>query len=209
MGAATALFSWFIFKMIPFVNDPNMVLEAQDLTLSQFENSPLFLGMVNCLISPLQDQQDTLYSMLTQTFVTNAVGYQLDVIGLYVGITRQGFGDDLFRLFIQVQIAINNSQGTPNQIMTIMMLITGATNCLYLPYPPAALDLQVNVDLASYLQDIGLGQTAFIALIQEVIPAGVLLYGISSYNGPKNAFGFFEDPDALGYDQGEYAYNLY
>lgn len=195
--------------MQPFSNDPSMVLEAQELTLSQFENSPLFLGMINAFVSPLQDLQDTLYSILTQTFVTNAVGYQLDIIGQYVGLARQGFGDDIYRLFIQVKIAINNSQGTPNQIITIMMLITGATNCLYLQYQPASMDLQVNVDLAPYLAGIGLSQQAFIDLIQTVIPAGVLLFGISSYDGPATAFGWFEDPDALGFDQGELAYNLY
>lgn len=195
--------------MIPFVNDPNLVTEAQDLTLSQFQNSPLFLGMINAFVSPIQDIQDTLYSILTETFVTNAVGYQLDIIGLYVGITRQGFNDDIFRLFIQVKIAINNSQGTPDQIITIMKLITGATNVLYIPLPPAALDLQVNVDLNAYLISIGLSGAAFVTLIQTVIPAGVLLYGISAYDGPTNAFGFFEDPDALGYDIGEYAYNIY
>ena len=194
--------------MIPFIDDPNMVAEAQDLTLSQFQDSPLFLGMINAFVSPLQDLNDTLQAMLTQTFVTNAVGYQLDVIGQYVGITRGGFSDDIFRLFIQVKIAINNSQGTPNQIITIMKLITGATNCLYLPSYPAALSLQVNVDLDAYLTTIGLSASTFIALIQTVIPAGVLLYGISSYDGPTNAFGFFEDPDALGYDDGEYAFNI-
>lgn len=195
--------------MIPFVNDLNMVQEAQDLTLSQFHDSPLFLGMVNCLITPLQDIQDTLHDMEVQTLLVNAVGYQLDVIGLYVGITRQGFSDDIFRLFIQVKIAINNSQGTPDQIITIMKLITGAQNVLYQRYLQAAMDLQVGVDLSLYLTTIGMNAGSFVALIEKIIPAGVELYGISAYNGPKNAFGFFEDPDALGYDQGEYAYNLY
>lgn len=195
--------------MIPFVNDINMVPEAQALTLSQFQDSPLFLGMIRAMITPLQDIQDTLYAILTQTYVSNAVGVALDSVGLYVGIMRNGFTDAVFRLFIYVQIAINNSDGTPNEIIEIMELITGATNVLYSPYYPAALSLQVNVNLNLYLATIGLSANRFVELIRSIIPVGVLLYGISAYDGPHNAFGFFEDPDALGFDDGNWAYDLY
>lgn len=195
--------------MIPFVNNPDVVGSAQDLLLSQFDGKPNVNGTVEAIVDPLQDVQDTLYAMLTQTYVTNAVGAQLDIVGQYVGIQRLGKSDDLFRLFIQVQIAINNSQGLPDQLEAIMLLITGGTNCLYIPYYPAAMFLQVNVDLEAYLAAIGVSQSEFQMLFGETIPAGVLLYPISWYNGPHNAFGFLEDPDALGYDQGEYAATLY
>lgn len=195
--------------MQDFIYNPDVVSESQSFLLSQFRDKTRMLGLIRALTLPFQDIEDTLFALQTQRMITNAVGAQLDIIGTYVGLDRMGFNDDTYRLFIQIQIAINNSQGHVDQIISIMQLITGATNVLYLPYFPAAMDLQINVDIIPYLAGLPLSQSEFITLIQETIPAGVDLYGISAYNGPDNAFGFFEDPDALGYDEGSYAYNLY
>lgn len=185
--------------MVPFTNNPDLVGEAQGLLISQFQDKPRVNGIVEAIVEPLQDVQDTLYAMLTQTYVTNAVGAQLDIIGEYVGITRGGYPDDLFRLFIQVQIGINNSQGHANEILAIVGLITGATNVLYIPGFPAGMSLQVNINLPAYLASLPLTGAEFIQLIQKTIPAGVALYGISWYDGPGTAFGWESDPDALGF----------
>ncbi len=195
-----------------FPYDPNIISEGQGHLLAQFSDKSNFLGLVAAILGPAQDVMDTLYAMETTMYIQNAVGAQLDVIGIYVGVPRRGYNDDTYRLFIQVQIAINTSQGTPDQIITIMLLIAQATNCLYIPYYPAAISLQVNTDLDTYLASLPLSAAEFQALIQKVVPAGVELYNISWYDGPGTAFGFLSDPDALGYGDlgdptagGEYA----
>lgn len=59
---------------------------------------------------------------------TTAVGAQLDIIGKYVGVTRNGFGpagaitlnDTDFRTLIQLAIVDNNNNGTLASIQTLL-----------------------------------------------------------------------------------------
>lgn len=177
----------------------NYVPVGKGLIIQQYKDSPRILALVQANSEQLQDIEDCVWDLYILRSLQTAFGAQLDGLGQIVGISRMGFSDPVYRLFIYIQIAINNSKGTPDQVIAIMKLITGATNVLYIPYYPAALGLQVNVDLDAYLASLGLSNSAFLALIQQIIPAGVALYYITWYNGPFHAFGFESDPDALGY----------
>lgn len=86
--------------------------------------------------------------------VTTAVGEQLDFIGSVVGLPRQGFSDDRYRTFLQIQIELLLSAtrdeaewtGTVPNILRICRTFIGAAvvdPVVYRGIPPYSYDLTV------------------------------------------------------------------
>lgn len=86
--------------------------------------------------------------------VDTAVGVQLDMIGSIVGLPREGFEDDRYRVFLNIQIALLLSAqrddgswtGTTENILSIARTFIGDAEpnpIIYTGYPPYSYQLQV------------------------------------------------------------------
>lgn len=115
---------------------------------AQYKGMPLIEGLVEAIIQPFQGIEDALVQTLNFRWVDTAIGAQLDGLGSIVGEERRGRNDDEYRLAIKLRIAINTSQGTPENAINVFLLVTGCTQAHYLPYYPAEVDIFGNCNFA-------------------------------------------------------------
>ncbi|UKV75135.1 DUF2612 domain-containing protein [Burkholderia vietnamiensis] len=59
------------------------------LITSEHRDKPRFMGTVGALVQPIVDQMNVLQSMPAKFDLDNAVGVQLDDVGLWVGVSRK------------------------------------------------------------------------------------------------------------------------
>lgn len=147
----------------------------------------------------LQDIDGVQAELVEARSIATATGLQLDRIGELVGEPRRGRSDAAYRQGIYVRIAANRSGGTADTVLGIIATITGAATgtVSILFHYPAAYDLIV---IAPPI----LPQPGIQALIESATAAGVRVY-VVIVPVTTGYFGFFEDPNALGFDDGEFA----
>jgi hypothetical protein len=116
--------------------------EALANLLEQFKNSPKLAALLTSYVDQIQDLEDAIYGLLQGRWLDYAEGDQLDGLGSIVGENREGRTDSDYRLAIRVRILINLCEGTPEQIIEIFELLTGAVIELR-EYFPAALVVSV------------------------------------------------------------------
>lgn len=73
----------------------------------------------------VQELEDAILQILTDTILTTAVGVQLDGLGEVIGLERQGLDDATYRARLRSQILANKSNGTINELIAIADLFTG------------------------------------------------------------------------------------
>ena len=105
----------------------DQVVIALDRLLEQFKDKPNIESILTTYISEVQDLEDTYFSLLNERGINTAVGNQLDILGALVNEQRLGRDDELYRIAILTRIGINNSEGTPNEIMSLLKNIENAT----------------------------------------------------------------------------------
>lgn len=120
--------------------------------ISQFKEQPNIEGFIRSFIVPFQHQENTLIQILTQRWVSTAVGVQLDKFGTIVGEDRLGRNDDAYRLALYLRIAINVCKGTPEEFIAIFLLLTGCTQAQYIPEYPAAVSVLGDKDWSKYVK---------------------------------------------------------
>lgn len=167
------------------------------LLASQFQENAPGGGLTNFqkLIQALMGQAQVLNTqqqlLLMNRFLNKAQGVQLDGLGQIIGLARvPGQSDISYAEDLQFQIYINQSTGTPEELMAILKYLTNASMVWYLELWPAAFQMATNgldgVSAPSNASDL-------IAAIQEVSPAGVLFVVLlATYD--KNPFVFSSDP---------------
>lgn len=82
-----------------------------------------FLSLV--LAPQVQDLEDAIFQILTDTILDTAVGVQLDNFGTIVDQSRNGQTDDQYRQTLRAKTLLNNAQGTLEEIVRIIDLLTG------------------------------------------------------------------------------------
>lgn len=89
----------------------------------QHKAKPKLVALLTALAGPAQGVEDALWQLLTERFVTTAIGDQLDTIGGIVGQPRNGMEDDEYRRFIRARISVRRSNGVTEDILRIVNLI--------------------------------------------------------------------------------------
>jgi len=151
---------------------------------------------LSVLTAPAQDLENVIQQFLSDRFVDTAEGAQLDIIGAIVGQGRNGMIDDDYRRYIRAKIAVNNSNGTFEDLLTIAFLVV---------YDADAVFLVRNVGTATvvmYVDDIivsdALG-TILGTFLQKAVSAGVRIVTQWSNSLPAATFRLDSGP---GLDQG-------
>jgi len=115
---------------------PNYLESAEEKLLSQFRDKPIIKGLLLSALTPLQDAQDSLIEYSVNNNLELATGYPLDVIGKLVGESRGGRSDSSYREAIFSRIVINSSEGSINEALEILVLLSkGSKHRVFEHYP--------------------------------------------------------------------------
>lgn len=186
------------------VDIPDYYDRAVSLLASQFQirlpdgARTNFQKMIYAISTQSQFIQDQINLLDSMRSLDTAQGVQLDGLGQIIGLARvPGQPDDSaiidgvyvqgYRESLQFQIFINQSSGTPEQVIAILKFLTQATKIWYNEVYPAAYQMATN----------GLvfppNPSDLVAAIQSVSPAAVNFIGVTAtYN--TNPFVFSNDP---------------
>lgn len=176
------------------VDIPNYFQRAIALLASQFQirNPDGSLTNLQKIVQALSMQAQVINTqqqlLQTMRYLNTAQGVQLDGLGEIVGLTRiPGQSDDSYRQDLQFQIFINQSNGTPEDIISILKYLTDASTIWYNEQYPAAYQIATN---GLFFPD---NPSDLVSVIQSVTSAGVSISSIvATYN--TNPFVFSGDP---------------
>jgi len=107
------------------INTVNYSEEGISRILSQFQDKPNLVAIVKAYLKELTRTQTDSLSLLDHFDIDTAYGATLDNIGKVVDSRRLGRGDVSYRKAIKNRIYLNSSEGTPNQLIQILQLLSG------------------------------------------------------------------------------------
>ncbi len=101
------------------------------LITSQHNTKPKFMATVAALVQPLVDLQAMLAQLPADFDLDDAVGVQLDAVGMWAGISRVingdaglfSLSDDTYRLLIKTKIGANHWDGTSEGMLAIFEVL--------------------------------------------------------------------------------------
>jgi len=172
----------------------NVVERAIVLLASQFrkssstENLSNMQKFVKAFAESIQDLENANWQLKTERNLDNSQGVQLDGLGQILGLDREEDESDTdYRERLKFQIFINQSHGTPEELIAILIFITNATKVRYIEFYPAAFQMITN------------GQTfptppeEIITAIQDASPVGVQYCPVTATYGVNVPFVFAGD----------------
>lgn len=159
-----------------------------NLLVIQYNNKPNFIALVQSFVTPVLKDQVTL-AVQNAFNINSAVGVQLDVLGKYVGVTRNGIGftgpitltDAEFSQLILLAIIRNNSGSSLYDIQALLVAAFGSAIVLR-----DHLDMRLSVMIDSSKISSNVAQLFF---SEELFPKpmGVQL-SVPVYTTPINIF---------------------
>ncbi|WP_397599113.1 hypothetical protein [Silvanigrella sp.] len=165
--------------------------ELNNKLLFQFQDKEI-INIVNDAIGiQLNDIEETLENMTTKRGLNNAIGKQLDVIGINKNIPRNIDNDEIYRQEIKNKIAIDCSRGLCNDVILAAELILNGKKYLYGESYPARCEIIAcnNCNKNEYLMlknTVSLGVTFGLRYSKSENPFG---YNKKLYTGLKTIFG--------------------
>lgn len=121
--------------------------------LEQDKDKEKFEALLSLVLAPqIQDLENAIFQILTDTILATAVGVQLDRFGTIVDQARNGQNDDDYRVTLQAKTILNNAQGTLEEIVQLIDLLTGG-----------GLEIEIVEDFPAH----------FDAIINDPLPVGV------------------------------------
>lgn len=172
----------------------DILQDGIDSLISYFTDKPNITGMLTAFLNQVQEIEDAAYSVYEARNVFQATGDHLDKFGELVGESRQGREDSDYRKAILARIAINTSEGTPEEVISVFNILTDSTNTIFLEQGTANVSITGNTTI----ENAELIKT----LIKKVLPAGVSLeyVGFAAENeGPWFAFFGTDSDDLAGF----------
>lgn len=133
---------------------------------TQFDDSVYLRSFLETYLQGTQQVLDLGLDLLKGLRITDAVGVQLDNIGYVVGERRLARDDETFRTAIQAKIILNNSTGTPADVISATKAIAKTGFVGYWEHYPASAILSIgNENLATVPPEI-------VSVIDGAAPAG-------------------------------------
>lgn len=171
----------------------NRVTEAQDSLIDQFKDQTTIDAFVQAIVEQDQDLEASLFEVLNETTLANAVGQQLDNLGQVIGVEREGKTDADYRIRLAAKIALNIGSGTLPQIIDIIVNIVDD------PANTIIAEENYPAEVSFETQEAITNGEEIAAIVQEAKPAGVGATFI--WHESLNPFRF--DTAGQGFDEGE------
>jgi hypothetical protein len=89
----------------------------------QHKDRPKLEGLVRLHAARYQKIEDTLFDVLAQRALSEAVGEQLDVIGRVLTQGREGMVDDIYRRALAARLLVLRSRGTIEDVIAICVAL--------------------------------------------------------------------------------------
>ncbi len=122
--------------------------KAKANLLEEFKGLPNWEKLLDVYSRQIQDLEDMFFELIEKRFIDDAVGAQLDGLGRIIGAPRNGLADEPYRVQLRVQIRINRSSGTVEDIISVVALL--ATNPVHVRiFPPASFVVTLNDAVAT------------------------------------------------------------
>lgn len=195
---------------IPITPITDHATRAKDRLPGWLVDATNFKAFLDVLNGPAQVVEDLFNELLNEVSLENAVGAQLDVIGVILNLPRTSLGepDSEYRARLQGQAAALSQSGEPESVIAAWLFIWTASKVYLTEYQPATIGLTA---VATDPLDPDFDAAA-IAAMERTIAAGVgtilavvetpeFLWGSAddadgSGDLPISAFGFGDDADA-------------
>lgn len=132
--------------------------------LIEFFKGSNIIGILEAGDKQFNDLENSAYDFFTKIWLEDAEGEQLDVLGVIVGINRNGRSDIDYKTALQMKIEINVSSGQPERLIQAVRLLYGKEEIKYNPNYPAKVRIYVED------QEYTLEEAQILLLI---IPVGV------------------------------------
>lgn len=121
---------------MPHIERIDHKAQAEELMLSQFEDSPNIMALVKSWLTPLQGLEDTLLDFIEGNGITNATGEMLDIIGSWMGVERQGRLDNEYRTAILGRAIIEGMDGTTEKFLEGFRVLINSNQAKFFNYYP-------------------------------------------------------------------------
>lgn len=168
---------------------------AISLLASQFREAPPTVGLTNfqkwikVIVDMFQELDDQNYLLLTMRNLDTAEGVQLDGLGQILGLERQpDESDEDYRERLRFQIFINQSKGTPEEMIRVLTFLTKASKVWYSEVYPAMFQMTTNgLTFPDPVSEL-------IEALHSVSPAGVQYVPVTAIYDSTSPFTFSSDP---------------
>ena len=159
----------------------------------QFQQDGSFKELIRLYLTRIQALEYALFALYLGRFLAFAVGQMLDYIGTIVMLPRPTLStpDTEYRVLLYGRIAALNSNGTLPNLLGILGTLQATNRKIYQNFPAS---LTINFTPSSIITEY-----TSIRTILETSSAAVDLNICAHLDG---AFGFSDDPTALGFDDG-------
>ena len=128
----------------------NQIEQGLGRLLEQFKGKTNIEGQLTTYLRQNNDLENTIFDVMGSRNLDTAVGVQLEQIGSIVGQDRGGLSDDDYRVQIKFKIAVNNSNGTPEELISMLSNATKSTEVRYFEHYPASYIISYNGDFSPY-----------------------------------------------------------
>ena len=172
-----------------------IVAEGIANLIEQFRDAPNIIALLTPFLTQEQELEASAFEILIDTALPNAIGEQLDGIGRIVGEPRFGRTDADYRIAINARILVNQSEGTPEELIAIVnALISASTSITFTESFPAEFEIETTDAITVSGTQVG-------KFVIQAKPAGV--HGIFRWHETATPFAF--DTTSQGFDTGEFA----
>lgn len=104
----------------PVTRNTDVAGSILGILLQQFKGKPRIEGIAAAFGLEAQALENALYQLLTEINLDYGVGTQLELIGKLLRVKRRGLSDIAYRLRLRVEILINASAGTIDDLLAIV-----------------------------------------------------------------------------------------
>lgn len=175
------------------LHDPDHVANAK-LALTDSQDSQSSRDLLEIWVDQIQKLEDVFWDLYQDLQLPNAYGKTLDLIGTKIGESRQSFADQFYFRLLRARVLANNSDGTPDTLLRIARLLTGALTLRYFELSGSGMRIEWIV-----LDGHTAAERARIASVMAIAkPLGMNLQLIEAM---PSTFGF-AGGDGLGYGVG-------
>lgn len=176
--------------------------EMIDNLFGQYRQSEVIRGLSDVLGRQVQDLESAYWGLIGFRFLDYAQGAQLDQVGSLVGEDRRQAEEEEYRRAIASRILVNKSTSTVEEIILILQTLIGTEIVDVQQAYPAQLVIAYQVESAfTEAQRDRISEQTL-----QAIAAGV---GLEMTEAEPGYFGFLEDDDALGFEEGILCESIY
>lgn len=171
--------------------DITVTEDGLDQLLDQFDGSLNLRLLLSSYLAQAQAFEDAIHPLLLERSLAAATGDRLDGLGQIAGLGRAGLDDDDYRLAIIAEFAILQSNGTAEEMLTILDLLLQLS-----PNPVTSFELVEYFPKTLYLRPVDreefflepVNMDAIGTALRRAISAGTELLFVWSYYLDSDTF---------------------